>query len=258
MRTFVTILVAALAVVALVGCGQEEVAAPTGFAPNQTVEAYGYTHGGYVGQAVVTTDAEGAISVEIDEAFMPHTLGIVDMESDDWNEDNTVSYIQRGDEVRVAQYVSYDGTTYVGTTVGGAMIYVEADENGEPAGGQDLEQIIIRNQGRMAAYYDIILDGGFAVYTEFGGSPMVVETTSYGSLTKEGSEYWNFGIGWQGNIDAIEEAAVEFGTGYSLDEMTRGDDNFWSLADATTGATASDFIDYFNLVQNAVGRLAMQ
>jgi hypothetical protein len=258
MRTFVTILVAALAVVALVGCGQEEVAAPTGFAPNQTVEAYGYTHGGYVGQAIVTTDAEGMISATLDEAFLPHTLAEVDMESSDWSEDNTVFYVQRGEEVRVAQYVSYAGTNYVGTTVGGAMIYVEADENGEPTGGQDLEQIIIRNQGTMAAYYENIADGGFAVYTEFGGSPQVVSTTSYGSLFKRGSEYWNFGIGWQGNIDAIEEAAIEFGTGYSLDEMTRGDDNFWSLADATTGATASDFVDYFNLIQNAVGRLAMQ
>lgn len=267
MRTFLTILVAAFAVIGLVGCGgQEEPVAPTGFAPNQTVEAYGYTHGGYVGRAIVSTDAEGNISAEIDEAFLPHTLAQVDFEAAEWTEENTVTFIQRGEVNRVAKWISYDGTDYVGATVGGAMIYVVADENGEPSvgadqerfSGQDLEQMIIRNQGTMAAYYDNILDGGFAVYTEFGGTPQVVETTSYGSLTKDGSEYWNFGLGWQGNIDAIEEAAAQFGTGYSLDEMSRGDDNFWMLADATTGATASDFVDYFNLIQNAVGRLSMQ
>lgn len=257
MRTFISIFIAVLAIVALAGCGEEPVA-PTGYAPNQTSEAYAYVHGGYVGQAVVTTDAEGNISAELDEAFLPHTLAGVDMESEDWTEENTVSFIQRGDEVRVAKFVSYDGTNYVGTTVGGAMIYVEADENGEPTGGQDLEQIIIRNQGTMAAYFENILDGGLAIYTEFGGDPMVVETTSYGSLTKDGSSYWNFGIGWQGNVDAVEEAAVEYGTGFKLDEISRGDDNFWQLADATTGATLSDFPDYFNLIQNAVGRLEME
>ena len=37
---------------------------------------------------MITTDDAGEISATLDEAFMPHTLAIVDMDSDDWNEDN--------------------------------------------------------------------------------------------------------------------------------------------------------------------------
>lgn len=256
MRNVLYVLLVVLTIGTLVACGSEPVAAPTGFAPNQTVEAYAYTHGGYVGQAIVTTDAEGAIDVTVDEAFLPHTLAIVDIEAPEWNEDNTASYVVRGDEVFVARHISYAGTNYVGSTVGTALVYVEADENGNPAGGQSLEKIIIRNEANMAAWYDNIANGEFAIYTEFGGSAMPVTTTSYGSLFKRGSTYWNFGLGWQGNIDAIEEAAELNGVGFSLDDITKTGDT-WELADATTAATASDFKDYFAVIQTAVARLAV-
>jgi len=257
MRTILSIMIAAIALVALAGCGDEPVA-PTGFAPGQTAEAYAYVHGGYVGQAVVTTDDEGSIDVTLDEAFLPHTLAIVDMESGDWNEDNTVFYVQRGNEVRVAKWISYNGTNYTGVTVGGALAYVESGENGEPAGGAILEKTILRNEGNMKAWWDSIADGSFMIYTEFGGSGAAVTTTSYGSLYKRGSGYWtDRGLTWQGNMDAIEEAAEELGVGFTLDEMVRADDE-WELADAGTGATASDFKDYFALVQLAVARLAME
>ena len=256
MRTFATLLISALVLVALVGCGGGDAPAPTGYAPGQEVEAYNYVHGGYVGQAVVTTDDEGAMSATIDEAFLPHTLALVDLEDDAWNEDNTVSYVVRGDEVFVAKYVSYDGTDYVGTTVGTALVYVEADEAGDPAGNTGLEMMIIRNEENMKAYFEGIQDGAFATYTEFGGDAEPVTTTSYGSVTKRGSTYWNFGIGWEGNVDAVAEAAAQNGVGYSLDDLTQ-DDGEWQVADATTSATLSDFKDYFALIQLAAARLEM-
>lgn len=258
MRKTIVIAIAVVLLVSLIGCGSDsDEAAVGGYAPNQTAVAYAYTHGGYIGQAIVTVDAEGSLTAELNEAFLPHSLAAVDFEAAEWTEDNTVTFIQRGDEVRVAKFISYAGTNYVGTTVGGAMIYTEADETGAPSGGQDLEQIISRNQGRMAAYYDNLAAGEFAIYTEFGGSAIPVTTTSYGSLFKRGSEYWNFGIGWNGNMTAIEDFVAENGVSASLDDFSRGDDNFWSVADATTGATASDFVDYFGLIQAAAGRLAL-
>jgi len=256
MRTLITVLVASLALVALVGCGNDA-EPPTGYAPDQTAESYAYVHGGYVGQAVVTTTDEGGFEVTLDEAFLPHTLAIVDMDSDDWNEDNTVFYVQRGNEVRVAKWIAYDGTNYTGVTVGSALAYVESDDEGNPAGGTILEKNIIRNEANMAAWYDNIADGEFVTFTEFGGQGSPVTTTSYGSLFKRGSSYWTNGLTWQGNMDAIEEAAEENGVGFTLDEMVRGDSD-WRLADAGTGATASDFKDYFSLIQTAVARLEMQ
>ncbi|MFP4638042.1 MAG: hypothetical protein ACLFM6_06320 [Spirochaetaceae bacterium] len=258
MRTVLSVLIAAIVVVALASCGGEEPAAPTGYAPDQTSEAYAYVHGGYVGKAVVETDGEGELSATLDEAFLPHTLAVVDLESDEWNEDNTVYYMQRGNEVRVAKYVSYDGTDYVGSTVGEALVYVEADEDGEPAGNVGLEKSILRNQRTMASYFNGIQDGAFAVYTEFGGEPETVTTTSYGGLTKADSNYWDAEPGWKGNMEAIQEAVAEHGTGYKFNELNQNDEGTWQLADAVTGATLSDFPDYFNLIQNAAGRLDLE
>ena len=257
MRTFTIFLAVTTAILMLAACGNDA-EAPTGFVPGQSVEAYAYVHGGYVGQAVATTDAEGNYDVTLDEAFLPHTLAIVDMESDEWTDDNTATYVIRGDTVHVAKWIAYDGTNYVGETVGTALIYVAADDQGNPAGGKGLELTILRNEANMAAWFDNIQAGGFQILTEFGGSPMVVETTSYGSLTKRGSTYWNFGIGWEGNMDAIQEAATQYGVSYALDEIAQNNNDEWELADATTGATLSDFKDYFSLVQLAVARLEMQ
>lgn len=259
MRKFSLILAAAVVAVALVSCGgSTPPPAPTGYAPGQTAVAYAYVHGGYVGEAVVTTGEGGTISVRLDEAFLPHTLARVSLDAAEWNEDNTVYYVQRGNEVRVAKYISYAGKNYVGTTVGGSATYVEADDSGNPAGTLDLELIILRNQFTMRDYFDNLRAGEFAVHTEFGGTAMPVTTTSFGSLFKRGSNYWPQGIGWQGNIEAVEAAIVQHGLGFKLDQMVRGNDNRWRLADAVTGATLSDFVDYFGLAQAAAGRLRME
>ena len=257
MRRLIPFLIVAVAIVALAGCGDDPVA-PTGYAPGQTAEAYAYVHGGYVGKAIVTTADDGALSAEIDEAFLPHTLAIVDINSADWNEDNTVYYVSRGNQVRVAKHIWYAGTNYTGVTVGGALAYVESGDDGNAAGSSILEKTIIRNEANMAAWFENIANDGFRIYTEFGGEATPVTTTSYGSVFKRGSSYWPQGIGWAGNMDAIAEAASRFGVGYTLDEMNRNNDNKWELADAVTSATASDFPDYFALIQMAAARLKME
>lgn len=266
MKTKAIFIAAAIALLFAGGAGQafagggQEAAGPE-FAPNQTADAYIYIHGGYVGIATATTDAQGAVSVELDEAFLPHTLAAVDIDADEWNEDNTASYVVRGEENFVAKFVEYNGTTYVGTTVGTSVTYVEADDEGDAAGQQDLELLIIRGQDSMAAYVDSIQDGGFGIMTEFGGTVEPVTTTSYGQVTKRGSEYWNFGLGWQGNIDAMEEFIAENGWDYNLDDMARAEEEdedgsrYWSVADVVTGATLSDFKDYFINAQMAIVQL---
>ncbi|MFO7849880.1 MAG: hypothetical protein R6V67_07970 [Spirochaetia bacterium] len=260
MRKIFPVLITVITLTAILGCGSDEPApAPTGFAPGQTTEAYDYVHGGYVGKAEVTVNEDGSLDATLDEAFLPHTLAIVDIESDEWDEDNTASYVVRGDEVHVAKYISYDGTNYTGETVGTALAYVASGDDGEPEGNTILEKAILKDEETMKAWFENIQDGKFQIFTEFGGDAEPVTTTDYGSLTKRGSSYWDFDIGWQGNIEAVEEAVMQHGVGYSLDEMNRDEESGeWSLADATTSATLSDFKHYVSLVQTAVGRLEME
>lgn len=257
----ITALIAGAALFA--GCGNNGNPEPSGYAPGQSSEAYAYIHGGYVGQAVVTTTSDGEIEVRLDEAFMPHTLALVDMDDDAWTEDNTVTYRVRGNDQHAAKYVSYNGVTYVGEVVGGALVYVEADGDGNPVGEKDLEKLIIHGQDSMAAYFDRIQNGEFGIMTEFGGTVEPVTTTAYGDVVKRGSSYWDRGpLGWHGNIEAIEQFIAENGVNFGLNEMVRASEEdedglrMWSAADAVTGATLSDFKDYFTLAQTAEARLA--
>ena len=268
MKRIVLLLFVVVVSVLLAACGsggsdssdQGEVSGP--YLPDQRAEAYAYTHGGYVGKAVVTVGTDGSLSVDIDEAFLPHTLALVDIESDDWSEANTVSYMSHGNEYHVAKYVQYNDKVYAGIPTGNTLSYVEADENGNPAGDVDLEKAILRNHDTMRAYYALIGAGRFGVLPEFGGAVIPVTTTSYGGLTKKDSPgYWNSGQTWIGNIETTEAFIEENGGQFSLTEMVRAAEEnadglqLWSVADTVTGATNSDFKDYFSLVQNALGRL---
>ena len=257
MRKSFAVLIAILMLTAFIG----QVAAD-GYIAGQTEKAYAYTHGGYVAEATATVVWDGSVRVDINEAFLPHTLAIVDYEAMEWTADNTAYYLSRGSEVRVAKYVEYDGKVYVGTTVGGSLTYVEADDSGMAAGGTDLEKVILRNQATMAAYYENLESGSFKIFTEFGGMGMPVTETHYGGVTKNDSPgYWNFGQTWQGNIDAIELFIYENGSDFSNSDMVQAiEENadglkFWSVADAVSGATNSDFRDYFNVAQAAISRL---
>jgi hypothetical protein len=268
MKRILFVLLVVVASVLLAACGpgkpdsgdQEEVSGA--YLPDQRAEAYAYTHGGYVGRAVVTVGADGSLSVDIDEAFLPHILALVDIESGDWSEANTVSYVSHGSENHVAKYVQYNDKLYAGVPTGTTFSYVEADENGNPAGDVDLEKAILRNHDTMRAYYTLLGAGRFGVLTELGGEVIPVTTTSYGGLTKKNAPgYWSSGQTWIGNIEAMEAFIEENGGQYSLTEMVRAPEanadglQFWSVADTVTAATNSDFKDYFDLVQNALGRL---
>lgn len=231
------------------------------YVPGQTETAYGYTHGGYVGMAKVKTDDNGDLTVSLDEAFLPHVLAQVDVEAAEWSEDNTVVFDSHGPK-NVAKYVEYNGKVYVAVSAGTSLTYVEADEAGMAVGNTDLEMSILRNQGTMAAYYALIASGSFKTFTEFGGDAMVVTTTGSGGLTKKNSPgYWAFGQTWIGNITAIEEFIAANGVQFNEADMVRASEEnadglkLWSVADAVSGATNSDFKDYFGLAQHAAGKL---
>ena len=253
MRTVVFLMVIA---VALATCSTN-----ASYEPSQTSVAYSLVHGGYLGKAIVTTGSTGLLDVTVDEAFLPHILAHVDMESGEWNDENTVYYVSRGEEQRVAKYVEYAGAVYVGSTVGSGVIYVEADDTGKPVGAVDIERAILRNQATMEAYFDGISAGQFKTISEFGGPAQSITTTTYGGLTKSTSPgYWGFGQTWAGNMAAVETFVEENGAGFALQQMVRGSEDAdglkkWAVADVVTGATFTDFKDYFGLIQAAVGRL---
>ncbi len=66
MNKILAVCIAAVLLILLVGCGSPQFFAGydfAGYVPNQSVSAYAYTDGGYVGQAVVTTDDKGLLTL---------------------------------------------------------------------------------------------------------------------------------------------------------------------------------------------------
>jgi hypothetical protein len=242
-----------------------QVWAVSGYVPGQTTEAYAYTHGDGVGKAVVKVLPDGSLDVEIDEAFLPHTLAIVNLESDEWSEANTASYVLRGKTYYVAKHIEYDGTVYVGTTVGESLTYVKAGDAGEPVGGKDLLLLIIRNQESMAAYHENLRNGKLKVLTGFNGEAKPVTETAYGDVFKDSSpKYWTTGQTWKGNINAIEEFIEQYGSAFPHSEILHAKEEDsdglkkWSVVDVITGATNVDFKDYFGAAQLAIAQLKME
>lgn len=266
MKKHLFLLLTIVILVSLTGCGTktaepDNTGVSGNYAPGQTATAYSYIHGGYVGRAIVKSDDKGDISVTFDEAFLPHVLASVDIESDDWNTDNTVMFDSHGD-VYVAKYIEYLETVYVGVSVGKGISYVEADESGAAVGNTDLEMKIIRDQVGMATFYKVVPAGLFKIFTKFGGTAVPVTTTEYGGVTKKTSQgYWAFGQTWIGNITAIEEFIAENGVQFNIVKATKAKEEnadglkFWSVADTVTGATNTDFKEYFGLAQYAAGKL---
>ncbi|QMS85220.1 hypothetical protein [Candidatus Xianfuyuplasma coldseepsis] len=233
---------------------------------DQSVEAYGFTHGGYVGQVtIVVTD--GVLDVEINEAFLPHTLAAVSLDDAEWDETNTLTIGTSS----YALYIMYNDTLYKALeTEAGLLVYSEADETGAVLTGRwdvkNLEMHIIRNDANMKAYYDALENGGFKLMTSFDdASPMAVTSGQF----KDGNpDYWQAGggrLGWQANIDALEAFLEEYGAAFDTLAFTQVDttvdgveDTYWQVADTVAGATNSDFPDYFQLAQAAFGQLVTE
>ena len=237
---------------------------------DQTVVAYGYTHGGYVGKVtVVVTD--GVVDVEIDEAFLPHTLAAVTLSTEeaptDWNETNTLTIGTSS----FALYIMYNGATFKALeTEAGLLVYSELDETGALKTGRrdikNLEMNIIKNDATMKAYYDALTAGEFKLLKAFDDATPVAVTE--GQFKDGNPNYWQPGndrLGWQANIDALEAFLEEYGAAFDTLAFTQVEttvdgvtDTFWQVADVVAGATNSDFQDYFQLAQAAFGQLVTE
>ena len=234
---------------------------------DQSVEAYGFTHGGYVGQVTIVV-TNGVVDVEINEAFLPHTLAAVKLSTESaptvWNETNTLTTGGKS----YALYIMLDEKTYKALdTEAGIVIYSVVDAEGAVKTGKwdvkNLEMNIITNEMNMKAYYDALNNDGFKLLKSFGDTSPVVITE--GQFKEGNPDYWQPSdgkLGWQANIDATEAFLEENGAAFDTLAFTKVlttvdgvEDTYWQILDSVAGATNSDFQDYFQLAQAAFGQL---
>ena len=234
---------------------------------DQSVEAYGFTHAGYVGQVTISV-TDGVLDVEINEAFLPHTLTAVTLSTveaaTDWNETNTLTISGKS----YALFINYNDKVFKALeTEAGLLVYSVVDEAGVLLTGRrdvkNLEMDIIKSDATMKAYYDALANGGFKLLKSLDDTTPVV--VSEGQFKEGNPNYWQAGgdkLGWQANIDALEAFLEENGAAYdslSFVKVTATvdgvEDDYWQILDTIAGATNSDFQDYFQLAQAAFGQL---
>ncbi|MFP4286312.1 MAG: hypothetical protein ACLFRI_01325 [Candidatus Izemoplasmataceae bacterium] len=251
MRKVLALIFMLVAVFTVAACG-----------PSSTeASAYGVVHGHYVGVADITVDKDGVVTdLTLEEYFLPYSWGKVDASNADREDVLGVVGTRRGgdssnteDHVTTyyAKYLQIGDELFTGAVTGDAgsqsIVYSTDDI-------ADLD-VYVETEENAKWYVDQILAEEVYIANEDGTENTELETiesdASSVTLNKSDSGYWSTGDrGWLGNRDATVDAII----GLNLSEeftTVRGEDNFWSINDTVTGATWSDFNDYFNLAQQA-------
>ncbi len=214
-------------------------------------DGYALVHGHYVGVVNIEVDEDGIITdIMLDEYYLPYNWAKVS--ADHAEEDDVLHVVQRGNDVYYAKYIMIGDKLFTGT-VAAAGSYVDYT-----AEGVDDFYAWIDDEENANWYVHQIQDENFFLANADGTESDYerVDANSNEAMTKSESNYWRFGaLGWLGNVEETIAAFV----GMALTEevtMVRDDEgtdatNLWTVNDAVTGATWSDFPDYYEVIQRA-------
>ena len=194
----------------------------------------------------VTMDCDGELvtGVQIDEKLIPYTVS----GAEGWAELDDETAAKLGDAVLEVNGKKYPASFELGSVVftGAAseegLVYT-GDVNGETV---DLMDYICTDEGG-AWYYDSavakLLDaqGNEAAESEIGTKASI----------QHGVAFWPSEITFPGNIERIENYLTENGVNYTEDQIVKGEDGAWEVADVTTGATLAGTKNYLLIAQQA-------
>jgi hypothetical protein len=250
MKKITALLVSLIVALTLFGCSPAE----------QSAVAYGITHKDYVGVATVTVENDVIKDVALEEYYLPYTWAKVAVTSTTAPADVVVLTTTSGETVTTSWYAKYivigdrnftgearteslvvDGITYSKQTVK----YVASDVD-------DLF-VWLLDSGDNCAWYVAQLETGTAYVAK---DTFAVNTTLYpwnqgNGFTKSATGYWygsSYPLGWEGNMDEVVAAVI--GTAPTADAVLSQDaeTKFWSIGDTVTGATLTDFADYYRII----------
>ncbi|MFU8786063.1 MAG: hypothetical protein ACNA7U_02360 [Candidatus Izemoplasmataceae bacterium] len=230
-----------------------------------TATGYGLVHGHYVGVVEITVSKDGVVeAMTLDEYFLPYSWAKV--AADHADRDDVVAVVgtkRGGDSTNPEDHTSAYYAKYL--TIGDKLFTAEVlgaagsqSINYKATGVTNIEDWVKDNDN--AKWYVEQVDAELAFIANADGSANTVLTTlasdaSSAGFTKSGTEYWRRDdqLGWPGNVEETIDAIV--GMDLSGDfELVSGEGNFWSIDDTVTGATWSDFPDYFNLAVRAYNK----
>jgi hypothetical protein len=244
-----------------------------------TYTAYAPVHTVYLGKADITIDNKGKITkLVLDEYFFPHayattTSGDVDttvVPADNHGAETTATLAKKftldGRTFELTVPASYSALAKITNLSGNqSAYYVYKQISGEAIPGtvagttkftNDLAKLVVGNQQAAAWYVNAIGDGtGLKLLKADGTTASGVTAANYSSgVHKLEGKYWGAVSGtqvytWQGNMNLIQDFAVANQLPDASFSQIGG--SWFYVGMINTGATASDFNDYYKLAQMA-------
>jgi hypothetical protein len=235
------------------------------------LRAYGVVHKEYVGEALVVVKGSEILHVKIDEAFLPHDFARITDASAAANPALVVEIKGANDaSLFYAKNVAVDGKLYTAAqltaeerTATGTARYVKYTASDVPN-----LYVHVKTEANAKAYYEAFVAGKVFVANADGSknSTLALNTPYYMELKSIG-KYWpaavptvnatsgavGIQIGWRGNMAILEAAIEEMGFALTPTRDT-ANANKIKFGDVVTGATMTDYLDYFNLAKAAYNK----
>jgi hypothetical protein len=219
---------------------------------------YGIAHKDYVGVANVVV-VDGVIQeATLEEYYLPYHWAKVGVTSTTAPADVVVLTTTSGETVTTTWYAMYivigdkNFTARTESLVVGDVTYSKQTVKYSAEGIDDLFVWLLNSEENCKWYVEQLLAGkAYVAKSTFAVNTSLYAWNQGNGFTKSATLYWtgtNYPLGWSGNMNAII-AAVE-GTAPTADAVLsqNADTKFWSIGDTVTGATLTDFKDYYAIL----------
>ena len=134
------------------------------------------------------------------------------------------------------------GVAFVGTAEENGVVYT-GEVNGENV---ELMAYVCTDEGG-AWYYE---SNPATLLNAQGEAVAEIEIGTKASI-EHGVAFWPSEIKFPGNIERIEAYLSENGVNYTEDQIVKGENGVWNVADVTTGATLAGTKNYLLIAQRA-------
>lgn len=134
------------------------------------------------------------------------------------------------------------GVTFTGVAEESGVVYT-GEVNGESI---ELMTCICTDEGG-AWYYE---SNPATLLNAQGEAAAEIEIGTKASI-EHGVAFWPSEIKFPGNIERIETYLAENGVDYTEDQIVKGEDGVWNVADVVTGATLAGTKNYLLIAQRA-------
>lgn len=220
---------------------------------------YGLAHDHYVGMAIVETLNGVVTDITLDEYYLPYNWGKVALTDFQAYPDDVISVVGSRSTSYYSKYVMIGDKLFTATSVvSGTASIVNYEATGIP----NLDAWIA-TEANAIWYVEQVEDEAFFLATSTGiEHPNLVRTDalSNSGMTKSTTAYWVQSVtvirGWTGNMQAIIDAFIGTRLDFTITSTdktvaTDTEPSYWIVDGETTGATLTDFLDYYALLQRA-------